>query len=216
MPIERQENSAVLFADISGSTQVVRHGRRRARARNRRAHARPVGASHHERRRPRHPAARRRHALHVSDRRRRRSQRPSRMRDLPYEPPLSMHAGLNAGAVLREEEQLYGDAVNVAARMADIAKQFEIVMTEAAYSQLARAQPLEEPAADPQGSGQGQTRADEHLLAAERAAGAHRLPATAAHENHRRAAQLAVRATVPCHGRTGRRLSDRPRRRLPC
>ena len=58
------------------------------------------------------------------------------MRDLPYEPPLSMHAGLNSGAVLREEEQLYGDAVNIAARMADIAKQFEIVMTEAAYLQL--------------------------------------------------------------------------------
>ena len=58
------------------------------------------------------------------------------MRDLPYEAPLSMHAGLNAGAVLREDEQLYGDAVNVAARMADIAKKFEIVLTETAYLQL--------------------------------------------------------------------------------
>jgi adenylate cyclase len=61
------------------------------------------------------------------------------MRDLPYREPLSMHAGLNAGVVLREAEQLYGDCVNVAARMADIAKKFEIVMTEAAQGQLADA-----------------------------------------------------------------------------
>jgi class 3 adenylate cyclase len=58
------------------------------------------------------------------------------MRDLPYEEPLSMHAGLHVGAVLRETEQLYGDVVNVAARMADIAKRFEIVMTAAAQTQL--------------------------------------------------------------------------------
>jgi adenylate cyclase len=59
------------------------------------------------------------------------------MRDLPYEPTLSMHAGLHAGPVLREGEQLYGDAVNTAARMADIAKRFEIVLTETATQQLA-------------------------------------------------------------------------------
>src|SRR5262249_58729554 len=58
------------------------------------------------------------------------------MRDLPYEQPLSMHAGLHVGAVLRESEQLYGDVVNVAARMADIAKKFEIVMTAAAQAQI--------------------------------------------------------------------------------
>jgi class 3 adenylate cyclase len=58
------------------------------------------------------------------------------IRDLPYQPPLSMHAGLHAGAVVREADQLYGDAVNVAARMADIAKKFEIVLTEAARAQL--------------------------------------------------------------------------------
>jgi len=40
------------------------------------------------------------------------------MRDLPYEEPLSMHAGLHAGVVLREAEQVYGDVVTVAARMA--------------------------------------------------------------------------------------------------
>jgi class 3 adenylate cyclase len=59
------------------------------------------------------------------------------MRDLPYQDPLSMHAGMHAGPVLREGEQLYGDVVNTAARMADIAKRFEIVMTEAAQSLLA-------------------------------------------------------------------------------
>jgi hypothetical protein len=60
-----------------------------------------------------------------------------RMRDLPYQPPLSMHAGIHVGAMLHEAEQLYGDAVNLAARMADVAKKFEIVLTAAAHGQLA-------------------------------------------------------------------------------
>jgi len=59
-----------------------------------------------------------------------------RIRDLPYQAPLSMHAGIHAGEVLQEAEQLYGDAVNTAARMADVAKRFEIVMTAAAREQL--------------------------------------------------------------------------------
>ena len=59
-----------------------------------------------------------------------------RMRDLPYPSPLSMHAGVHVGPVLHEAEQLYGDVVNVAARMADIAKKFEIVLTAAARRQL--------------------------------------------------------------------------------
>lgn len=59
-----------------------------------------------------------------------------RIRDLPYQAPLSMHAGIHAGVVLREAEQLYGDVVNTAARMADIAKRFEIVLTAAAREQL--------------------------------------------------------------------------------
>jgi adenylate cyclase len=62
-----------------------------------------------------------------------------RMRDLPYQGSLSMHAGLHAGAVRHEAEQLYGDVVNVAARMADIAKKFEIVLTAAAQRQLSDA-----------------------------------------------------------------------------
>jgi adenylate cyclase len=59
-----------------------------------------------------------------------------RMRDMPYQNPLSMHAGLHVGPVLQEAEQLYGDVVNTAARMADIAKRFEVVMTAAAQQQL--------------------------------------------------------------------------------
>jgi class 3 adenylate cyclase len=58
------------------------------------------------------------------------------MRDLPYQSPLSMHAGVHVGPVLHEAEQLYGDVVNVAARMADIAKKFEIVLTADARRQL--------------------------------------------------------------------------------
>ncbi|HEX7237533.1 MAG TPA: adenylate/guanylate cyclase domain-containing protein [Gammaproteobacteria bacterium] len=59
------------------------------------------------------------------------------MRDMPYEPALSMHAGIHAGPVQRDAEQLYGDAVNTAARMAEIAKRFEIVLSEEAQRQLA-------------------------------------------------------------------------------
>ena len=58
-----------------------------------------------------------------------------RMRDLPYQAPLSMHAGIHAG-VVQEAEKLYGDVVKMAARMADIAKRFEIVLTTAAQQQL--------------------------------------------------------------------------------
>jgi class 3 adenylate cyclase len=58
------------------------------------------------------------------------------MRDMPYEPTLSMHAGIHAGPVQQDAEQLYGDVVNTAARMADIAKRFEIVLTAAAREQL--------------------------------------------------------------------------------
>jgi len=65
------------------------------------------------------------------------------MRDLPYPPSLSMHAGIHVGPVLQEGEQLYGDVVNVAARMSDVAKRFEVVITEAAFAQLGAArQPL--------------------------------------------------------------------------
>jgi adenylate cyclase len=133
--IERHENSAVLFADISGSTKLyVEIGDERARE----IVARTLdlwssltvegGGTVIQLRGdgmlclfPSVDAA----LLAVV-----------RMRDLPYQAPLSMHAGLHVGVVLHEAEQLYGDVVNVAARMADVAKKFEIVLTAAAQRQL--------------------------------------------------------------------------------
>ena len=135
MPLERHQNTAIVFADISGSTKLfVDVGDERARQ----IVARTLdlwsaltveGSGSVIQLRgdgmlcmfPTVDAA----LLTVV-----------RMRDLPYQPPLSMHAGLHAGVVLQEAEQLYGDVVNTAARMADIAKKFEIVLTAAAQQQL--------------------------------------------------------------------------------
>jgi class 3 adenylate cyclase len=61
------------------------------------------------------------------------------LRDMGYLPPLAMHAGIHAGAAQLEADQLYGDAVNIAARMADIARRFEIVLTQSAAQQLSNA-----------------------------------------------------------------------------
>jgi adenylate cyclase len=58
------------------------------------------------------------------------------MRDMSYAPPLSMHAGIHAGPLLQDSDQLYGNMVNVAARLADIAKKAEIVMSAAARKEL--------------------------------------------------------------------------------
>jgi adenylate cyclase len=135
VPIERQENSAVLFADISGSTKLyVTVGDDRAReivARTLDSWSALTASGGGQVIQLRgdgmlcmFPTVDQALSAAVA------------MRDLPYVEPLSMHAGLHAGPVLRESEQLYGDVVNVAARMADIAKKFEIVMTESAQRQL--------------------------------------------------------------------------------
>jgi class 3 adenylate cyclase len=136
VPIEKQENCAVLFADISGSTKLyVSAGDDAARQLVARTLDRwaqlttGVGGQVIQLRGDgmlcTFPSVDAALTAAVA------------MRDLPYEAPLSMHAGIHAGPVLRESEQLYGDCVNVAARMADIAKRFEIVLTEAAEQQLA-------------------------------------------------------------------------------
>jgi len=135
VPIEKHANTAIVFADISGSTKLyVDVGDERARE----IVARTLGLWS---------------ALTVEGRGSviqlrgdgMLSMFPTvdtalltvvRMRDLPYQAPLSMHAGIHAGVVLQEAEQLYGDCVNTAARMADIAKKFEIVLTAAAREQL--------------------------------------------------------------------------------
>jgi class 3 adenylate cyclase len=136
VPLERQENSAVLFADISGSTQLyTTAGDERARQ----IVARTLDLWSELTKNAGGQVVQLRGdgmlcmfptvdaALTAA----------VGMRNLPYDAPLSMHAGLNAGAILREDEQLYGDVVNVAARMADIAKKFEIVLTEVAHAGLA-------------------------------------------------------------------------------
>lgn len=135
MAIERHDNSAVLFADIAGSTRLfVDVGDERAReivARTLGVWSELTAAGEGQVIQLRgdgllstFPTVDAALATAV------------RMRDLAYDQPLSMHAGLHAGSVLLEADQLYGDVVNLAARMADIAKRLEIVLSEAAYEQL--------------------------------------------------------------------------------
>ena len=136
MPIETHENCAVLFADMSGSTKLyLTVGDDRAReivARTLERWSQLTMADGGQVIQLRgdgmlctFPSVEAALGAAVA------------MRDMPYEPTLSMHAGIHAGAVQRDAEQLYGDAVNTAARMADIAKRFEIVLTDSAQQQLA-------------------------------------------------------------------------------
>jgi class 3 adenylate cyclase len=135
MSIERQANTAVLFADITGSSRLfVEVGDERARqmvATTLESWSALVGAN----------------AGHVVQLRGdgmlctfatvdAALGAAVALRDLPYQPPMAMHAGIHAGPVQQEADQLYGDVVNVAARMADIAKRFEIVLTQSAGRQL--------------------------------------------------------------------------------
>jgi adenylate cyclase len=135
MSVERQESTAVLFADITGSTKLyIEVGDDRARevvastltswsglVVDNKGHVVQLRGDGMLSTFPTVDAAL---VAAVA------------MRDLPYQPPLSMHAGLHTGPVLQDADQLYGDVVNVAARMADIAKRFEIVLTEVAGQQL--------------------------------------------------------------------------------
>ena len=135
MPIERLANTAVLFADITGSSKLfVEAGDDRARevvAATLKSWSQITAAHGGQVVQLRgdgmlctfaHVDA----ALTAA----------VALRDLPYQVPLSMHAGIHAGAAQQEADQLYGDAVNIAARMADIAKRFEIVLTQSAGEQL--------------------------------------------------------------------------------
>ena len=138
MSVERQESTAVLFADITGSTKLfVEVGDDRARELvaatlalwselvvTNRGHVVQLRGDGMLCTFPNVDAAL---VAAVA------------MRDLRYQQPLSMHAGIHTGPVLQEADQLYGDVVNIAARMADIAKRFEIVLTEFAGQQLSAA-----------------------------------------------------------------------------
>jgi len=135
MPIERLANTAVLFADITGSTKLfVEVGDERARelvaatlatwSQLATARGGKVVQLRGDGMLCMFPTVDAALAAAVA------------LRGLSYQPPLSMHAGINAGPVQQEADQLYGDVVNIAARMADIAKRFEIVLTQAAAQQL--------------------------------------------------------------------------------
>jgi adenylate cyclase len=50
--------------------------------------------------------------------------------------PLSVHAGIHLGATLLAGNSIFGDTVNVAARMADLAKANEIMLSQDAYDAL--------------------------------------------------------------------------------
>ena len=138
MSVERQESAAVLFADITGSSKLyIEVGDDRAREVVAATLALWSGlAGEHEG----HVVQLRGDGMLCTF--------PTvdaalvaavALRDLPYQQPLSMHAGIHTGPVLREADQLYGGVVNIAARMADIAKKFEIVLTEIAGQQLSAA-----------------------------------------------------------------------------
>lgn len=61
------------------------------------------------------------------------------MRDLQKYLELAIHAGFHFGPVIASGETIYGDAVNVAARVANLAKAGEIIITKETASQLSPA-----------------------------------------------------------------------------
>lgn len=50
--------------------------------------------------------------------------------------PLSVHAGLHFGHTILSQDNIYGDTVNVAARLVDFAKDDEIILSEDAFEHL--------------------------------------------------------------------------------
>jgi hypothetical protein len=60
----------------------------------------------------------------------------SAMRDIQKDLELAIHAGFHFGAVITAGETIYGDAVNVAARVANLAKAGEIIITKDTVNNL--------------------------------------------------------------------------------
>ena len=58
------------------------------------------------------------------------------IREGPLARPLSVHAGIHLGPALLSANSIFGDTVNVAARVADLAKANEIMLSEDAYDAL--------------------------------------------------------------------------------
>ncbi|GMQ76479.1 MAG: hypothetical protein BMS9Abin01_1759 [Gammaproteobacteria bacterium] len=63
----------------------------------------------------------------------------SRMVDGQSGTPLEIHVGINYGPVIHDRGGIFGDVVNVAARMQALAKPGEIITTEAVHEQLSDA-----------------------------------------------------------------------------
>ena len=63
----------------------------------------------------------------------------SRMVDGQTDAPLEIHVGINYGPVIHDRGGIFGDVVNVAARMQALAKPGEIITTEAVREQLSDA-----------------------------------------------------------------------------
>ena len=60
----------------------------------------------------------------------------AQIREFQQSHSVSMHAGIDTGPLKRDGEQLYGDVVNTAARICELAKAGEIVITERTRDQL--------------------------------------------------------------------------------
>jgi len=60
----------------------------------------------------------------------------SQMMDRQASSPLEIHVGINYGPVVRDRGGIFGDVVNVAARMQSMAKPGEIITTESVYTHL--------------------------------------------------------------------------------
>ena len=58
----------------------------------------------------------------------------------PEYPPPNIYVGIHLGPVIREENDVFGDAVNVAARMVSLAKQRQIITTEQTVEALSPGQ----------------------------------------------------------------------------
>jgi adenylate cyclase len=58
------------------------------------------------------------------------------IRESTFTKQLSVHAGIHWGTTLQTETSIFGDTVNVASRMADLAKANEIILSKDAYDTL--------------------------------------------------------------------------------
>ena len=143
-PLERRL-AAILAADVVGYSRLMERDEAGTLARLK-AHRKELRRAARRRApRPRRQAHGRRRALRVRQRRRRgRSARSrssaawrSARRDVPEEERIRFRIGINLGDVIVEEDgDLYGDGVNIAARLEQLAEPGGIVVSGTAYDHL--------------------------------------------------------------------------------